>query len=168
MYDEDLERAVITRKRTIEMMEEKGETDQVKNLMTKFWRCPCQTPEERYECIKLSQKEGNFEFFIKITEFLLGEKLESYSLPRGSKEYNGEYYFDKDNGKKYHVDEFSQNTAYDFKLILSLSRFYQNYETLFEGHMDCIRKMRMSIYPYDPAFVWKLELKKLLLIITKE
>ena len=51
------------------------------------------------------------------------------------------------------------NNAYDFKFIISLARFYQNNETLFDGHIDIIKRMCESANRHEWEDIKKFWLK---------
>ena len=108
------------------LLEDLGTNVTIKEMVMKFDFKPIQTLEERYECIKKSQEEGNFDFFEKIAN-LLGEKFKEYIVVNPD-DYSLEYiaYYNK---------------AYDFDFILSLARFYQNNREVFDGHCDIISRM---------------------------
>ena len=124
---------------TIEkLLEEAGGCVAIKEMIMRFDYKPIQTLTERYEYIKKSQEEGNFEFFEKIAN-LLGEKFKD-CIVFNADDYSLDY-------EKYY------NKAYDFDFILSLARFYQNNREVFDGHFDIISRMCESGKYYRPD--WK-------------
>ena len=134
MYQDEFKKASHEHSEAIKMLTEAGESDEVKELVTKLYYKPVQTLALRYEYIKTSRKEGNFEFSKKIANLLA--KNFKYSVQDGEDEYlccvyDGSY-------------------AYDFEFILSLARFYQKNQTLFEGHFDIIKRMCESEVYHRP------------------
>jgi len=119
MQKDKVEAATKERNRMIKMLKQLREDKEVIEMVTKLEYDPVQSLDERYQYLKLSESEENFKFF-KIIAQLLADKF-WYSVQDCC------YYYG--------------NNAYDFELILSLARFYQKNETLFEGHIDIIKRM---------------------------
>ena len=114
------------------MLEEAGESIVIKDMVTKLPYKPIQTLAERYEYIKVSQEEGNFEVFEKIAN-LLAENFK---------------YGVKDMADDYECSVYYGNDAYDFEFILFLARFYQNNIEVFGGHFDIISRMCKNSQQY--------------------
>lgn len=125
MYQDKFKKATLEQMEAIKMLTEAGESEEVKELVTKLYYEPIQTLATRYKYVKTSREEGNFEFFKKIAD-LLAEKFKYY-VQDGDDEYECCIYYGSD--------------AYDFECILSLARFYQKNQTLFDGHFDIIKRM---------------------------
>ena len=135
MYNDEFLKASREKKETLKILTEVGENDEIKEFVTKLNYNPVQTLMARYEYVKMSREEGNFEFFKKIADFL-ADKFK-YSM--------------LDSADYYEACAYCGSNAYDFKFILSLSRFYQKNKTLFDGHFDIIKRMCESnayYYPY--------------------
>lgn len=113
------------RNEIIKTMTTIGESEEIKELVVKLEYKPVQSLSERYAYVKISQDEGNFEFFKKIAQILADNFR--YSV--------------QDSGDEYECCVYYGNDAYDFKFILSLARFYQNNQTLFDGHIDIIKRI---------------------------
>ena len=58
MYDEEVTKAAHRRQKAIKMMNELEESDEITTLITKLNYWPKQSPEKRYEYVKISRKEG--------------------------------------------------------------------------------------------------------------
>lgn len=116
----------IEKRNVTKLLEEAGESAVIKEMVTKLSYAPVQPLEKRYEYVRISQEEGNFEFFEKISN-LLAEKFK-YSV------------YDSDPDDELCCEYFGNN-AYDFEVILLLARFYQNNRNLFDGHFDIISRM---------------------------
>ena len=117
------------------MMEEAGECVAIKEMVTKLSYKPIQTLAERYEYVRISREEGNFEIFEKIAN-LLAEKFEYYVQDREDDDELCCVYYG--------------NNAYDFDFILLLARFYQNNRKVFDGHFDIISRMCENGKYYRP------------------
>lgn len=107
------------------MLEEARESQAIQDMVTTLSYKPIQPLVERYKYIKVSREEGNFEIFEKIAN-LLAENFK-YSV--------------QDSDDDYECCVYYGNDAYDFELVLSLARFYQNNRDLFDGHFDIINRM---------------------------
>ena len=125
MYQNEFTKASFEQREAIKMLTEAGESAEVKELVIKLYYKPIQTLATRYECVKTSREEGNFEIFKKIAD-LLAEKFK---------------YYVQDGNDEYECCVYYGSYAYDFEFILSLARFYQKNQALFKGHFDIIQRM---------------------------
>lgn len=125
MQQDKIRESTRERNYMIKMLKQLREDGEVIEMVTKLEYNPVQSLEERYQYLKLSESEENFEFFNKIAQILADNF--KYSV--------------QDSDDIYECCVYYGNNAYDFELILSLARFYQTNETLFEGHIDIIKRM---------------------------
>lgn len=132
----EFQKASFEKWETNKMLEEAGESIAIKDMVTKLSYKPIQTLAERYEYIKVSREEGNFEIFEKIAN-LLAENFK-YSV--------------QDSDDDYECCVYYGNNAYDFEFILSLARFYQNNREVFDGHFDIISRMCENAKGYGPSW----------------
>ncbi len=125
MYQDRFKEASLNKREIIKLLTELGESEEIKEIVTRCNLCPIQSLNERYEYVKTSVNEGNFEIFKRIAK-LIGDTYTYRQQDRADDELACVYY---------------GNDAYDFELILSLARFYQKNKVLFKGHFDIISKM---------------------------
>ncbi len=121
----EFQKALTEEREANKLLEEAGESAQVKEMVTRLNYKPLQTIAKRYEYVKISREEGNFEIFGKIAN-LLAETFK---------------YRVQDSDDDYECCVYYGNNAYDFDFILSLARFYQNNRKVFDGHFDIINRM---------------------------
>ena len=139
MYQDEIKKASLEQRETLKLLDEAGENDEIKEIVTKLYYKPAQTLNERYEYVKKSREEGSFEFFKKIAEFL-GERYK---------------YYVKDRADEYECCVYYGSDAYDFSFIHSLARFYQNNSTLFDGHFDIIKRLCTPDSTHCISFNWE-------------
>lgn len=119
MQQDKIKAAIKERREMLKMLKKIGEDKEVIEMVTKLEYEPVQSLAERYKYVKISKAEKNFKYFKIIAQFLADK-----------------FYYSVQNHCYYYG-----STAYDFELILSLARFYKKNKTLFDGHMDIIKRM---------------------------
>lgn len=128
----------------------KDENLEIIDLVTRWEYDPFQSLDERYGIIKKAQEEEIFEIFKRIVTILSD---------------NFGYYVQSGDDNDDDALSFHGNYAYDFEMILNMSRWYKNHLSLLDGHLDIISRS-IDLVRHKQSY-WLDKLKPFWLSITQ-